>query len=384
MPRKALGLAAICLISLASGASAQQTGAALDPTKLIYCRAGAENAPSKWETNALLGIARVNGSIKPARSIVVSRRSCGDDFPDATCFAGPGGLICRGVGIERILRAAAFLLSAWLIDGAPEYEDFQTRNERGVVDAFRAADGIGASPGADQLVERIRAEDGRPDGVRPAREEDQSLAALYRYELDRVLAVVIGHELSHVNGDTCPIARPSVSEDNKTWNEAVASHTKNDLFCDRPLVPIEVTADRCALRFLRAIDENDSSISLGKHAEAMRRLAADVVAYLGFFGLRATNPPGQLVPFRLPGYLHEPFRALLFAAEIHGKRPRPAVCGAAARIFVQAVQTTFKQCSGKGTVSDPLLGLLPPGVEKSWNGAPWTAASWTCKTVQPD
>jgi hypothetical protein len=275
-------------------------------------------------------------------------------------------------------------LSAWLIDGAPEYEDFQTRNERAVVDAFRAADGIGASPEAGQLVERIRAEDARPDGVRAAREEDQSLAALYRDELDRVLSVVIGHELSHVNGDACPIAQLSVSEDNKTWNEAVSSHTKNELFCDRPLVPIEVTADRCALRFLRATDENNSSISLDKHAEAMRRLAADLVAYLGFFGLRATDPPGRLVPFRLPGYLHEPFRTLLFAAEINGKRPRPAVCGAAARIFVQAVQATFKQCSGKGTVSDPLLGLLPPGVEKSWNGAPWTAASWSCRTVQPN
>jgi hypothetical protein len=113
MPRRALGLATICMLSFAGVASAQQTGAAPDPTtKLIYCRAGTGNAPSKWETNALLGIARVSSAIKPPRSIVVSKRNCGDDFPDATCFAGPGGLICRGGGIERILRAAAFLLSA--------------------------------------------------------------------------------------------------------------------------------------------------------------------------------------------------------------------------------------------------------------------------------
>jgi hypothetical protein len=347
---------------------------------LIYCRAGAENAPSQWETSALLGIARVSGAVAPPRPIIIARRNCGDDSLDATCFAGPGGLICRALGIERILRATAFLLSAWLLDGAREYEDFQTRNEqRAVVNAFRAADGIGASVEAQQLVDRIRSEDARPDGVKPAREEDQALAALYRYMLDRTLAVVVGHELSHVNGDACPIAEVSVSEANKTWDEAVNSHMKSELFCDRALIPIEIIADRCALRFLRAIDEKDNSISSEKYAEGMRRLAADLAAYLGFFGLRATDPPGRLVPFRLPGYLHEAFRSLLFAAEIHGKRTRPAVCGTAARVFVQAVQETFKQCSGKGIVSDPLLGLLPPGVEKSWNGAPWTAASWTCK-----
>lgn len=347
--------------------------------KLIYCRNNSANAPSAWETGALLGITRVSGIVTPPRPIMLSGRVC-DDFIDATCFAGPGGLICRAAGIERIVRATAFLVSAWLVEGAPTYEDFQSRNERAVVDAFHAADGLGAPTKIEELVERIKIEDSRPDGVKPANEQDPSLAALYRYTLDRALAVVIGHELSHVNGDSCPIVQPAVTEDKKTWNEALTSHLKNELFCDRALIPIEIAADRCALRFLRALDERADAVSSDKYGEVMRRLAADLAAYLAFFGLRTTNPPGQLAAQRLPGYLHEPFRALLFAAEINGQRRRPAVCGTAARIFVQATQQTFKQCSGKGTVSDALLGLLPTGVEKSWNGAPWTAASWSCAT----
>ncbi len=379
MSRKAQCLAMIGLLWWSGTGDAQPTDTSPDPAiKLIYCRNGTENAPSKWETGALLGIARVSGVIKPPRPILISRRICGDDLLDATCFAGPGGLICRAAGVERIMRATAFLVSAWLVDGARPYEDFQTRNERAVVDAFRAADGLGASAQVEELVERIRTEDSRPDHVKPAHEQDPSLTALYRYALDRALAVVIGHELSHVNGDSCPIAQPSVAEDNKTWNEALTSHMKNQLFCDRALIPIEIGADRCALRFLRAIDERVDALSSDKYGETMRRLAAELAAYLAYFGLRPANPPGQLLPLRLPGYLHEAFRSLLFAAEINGQRPRPAVCGTAARIFVQATQQTFKQCSGKGTVSDPLLGLLPPGVERSWNGAPWTAASWSC------
>jgi hypothetical protein len=46
---------------------------------------------------------------------------------------------------------------------------------------------------------------------------------------------------------------------------------------------------------------------------------------------------------------------------------------------VQAIQTTYKKYEGNGDVGDHVLALLPKGVETSWNGAPWTADSYSCE-----
>ena len=42
-----------------------------------------------------------------------------------------------------------------------------------------------------------------------------------------------------------------------------------------------------------------------------------------------------------------PYRALLFAVEIHGMNQKPAVCGYAAELLVQAIRTTYKKYGGR-------------------------------------
>ena len=69
---------------------------------------------------------------------------------------------------------------------------------------------------------------------------------------------------------------------------------------------------------------------------------------------------------------------MLFASEIRGTGQKPAICGYAAEILVQAIQTTYQTVPGRGNVDDSILAYFPKGVETSWNGAPWTPDSFNC------
>lgn len=341
--------------------------------KLLYCRS--QEAASELEDEAVRAVGRIATATGRPIRMTVQRRICGSEMPDASCFAGQGGLACRASALERVVMAAEFLVARWFEAGSPPYEAFHAQEDRAVVTAFRQADGLSSDGSLAELARLARTTD--VDSA-SASERDLSMAQVRRFVVDRALAVIVGHELSHVNGDTCPVVAASAGEANGSWAAALRSHSDAGLFCARPLLSAEVLADRCALRFLRALDE----VSLPPKADGLegtaRRLAADVAAYLGYFGVRKQTAAGALTPPRLSGYLHDPFRSILFAAEIHGARSRPAVCGTAARLFVQATQATYKWCGGKGLVSDEILARLPIGVEASWSGAPWTAASWTC------
>jgi len=77
-------------------------------------------------------------------------------------------------------------------------------------------------------------------------------------------------------------------------------------------------------------------------------------------------------------YLSAPFRQLLFSAELDGPHNQGAVCGETASLFVHGVQDFFGQCEGEGDVSDKILSYFPQKLEESWNGEPWTSASFMC------
>src|SRR5712691_5497425 len=155
--RRPMPFLAVAGLFVTMSAAALEPDAAQTPAlRLLYCRSGADNTPSPWETSGLLSIGRVSGVMTPPHPIVIARRVCGPELPDATCFAVPGQLMCRGYLVERVLRATAFLLARWLVAGAPDYERFQAENDRAVIDAFRAADGLDVVPIAAELVERIR------------------------------------------------------------------------------------------------------------------------------------------------------------------------------------------------------------------------------------
>lgn len=373
---------ACCLLAvLAFGlsvetSSAQQLPGESGQLRVVYCRPGQER--SDWERNGILAVGRVAMLPDWKIGIAVQTRECSPEMPDASCFAALGILACRSAAIERTLRASALLLARWLARGAPSYEEFWRGDEKAVLETFRQADGAPVPEDVEALAERMRLADAASDD-QALSDEDAVLGEMYRYLADRALAVVVGHELSHVNGDQCPIAEPALKEGDLAWKEALNSHIKRELFCDRPITPAEATADRCALRFLHASNSTEDAVDASAHGAALRRLAADIVAYIGLFGLRAQSGGGPLIPAALPGYLHVPFRSLLFAGEANGAGPGPAVCGTAAQVFVQATQWTFTDCSGGGIVSDRLLAELPKGVEASWNGAPWTPDAYSCE-----
>ena len=118
-----------------------------------------------------------------------------------------------------------------------------------------------------------------------------------------------------------------------------------------------------------------------KTVDFIQRAAADIVSFQLLLGWRkqAELTKGRYTFAALDAYLYGPLRALLFAAEINGKGPQPAICGESSELIVQAIQVTYRSCpSGGGIVSDEVLALFPKGVESSWNGAPWTAASHSC------
>jgi hypothetical protein len=358
------------IMMLIPGATAQPDQEGQQEFRLLYCRSS--ETASAWETSALIAIARIAGLSDKRYAIRAQRRKCGSEMPDATCFAGPGGLACRAPAIERVLQASAYLLAMWLKDGAPDYETFQQGHDRAVIDAFREADKTQPDPALTQIVERIR----RVDATSESAGEDGALAAMFRFVTTRALAVIVGHELSHVNEEHCPIERVSIAEEDGTWNEAIGSHSRAELFCARPLVPNELVADRCALRFLHKLAAFDDALADSTRSPALARLAAEMAGYSAYFGFRSAGqwPPA---PAYISGYLHGPLRVLLFTSELNANRS-PAICGTAARLFVFSTQAVFKACSGNGIVSDPLLAKLPRGVEASWNGAPWTPTSWTC------
>jgi hypothetical protein len=82
----------------------------------------------------------------------------------------------------------------------------------------------------------------------------------------------------------------------------------------------------------------------------------------------------------LDQYLYSSLRLLLMAAEARGDGLGPKLCGDSAGLFVHGVQQNFKACANaNGIVPDDVLALFPLGVERSWNGAPWTAESFSCQ-----
>ena len=184
--------------------------------------------------------------------------------------------------------------------------------------------------------------------------------------------------------EQCPLGQMSLVEESGLFNRMVASEMQGQLFCRKNSVVQELRADRCGLRHIRALKENLTARLEGANAKTVdfiQRAAADIVSFQLLLGWRkqAELTKGRYTFAALDAYLYGPLRALLFAAEINGKGPQPAICGESSELIVQAIQVTYRSCpSGGGIVSDEVLALFPKGVESSWNGAPWTAASHSC------
>jgi hypothetical protein len=105
-----------------------------------------------------------------------------------------------------------------------------------------------------------------------------------------------------------------------------------------------------------------------------------MIAFQTLTGFRTFSdlPRGAYVIPEFDQYLNPVYRLTLLAGAVSTASTAPALCGDASGLFVHGVQTSFQTCAGDGQVSDELLAEMPPGVETSWNGAPWTTESFSC------
>ena len=305
-------------------------------------------------------------------TIGVRSEPCAKRMPDAACFGVPGGIMCQGVVIERQLRAASWAVEKYTRAGRPAYEKFRRANAEAVAYGFQFADGARLDAEADRLRASLTS---GPPGSNPL------VDALVDYNL----ASLLGHELAHTNDAVpCVVEQKSSDEDAGLWQKIIRDELDGAIFVKHNADPDEIGADRCGLRHVRLLNGRMDARLGEQTAETrdfIRRFAADMVAFQLSFGWRRFNqlPGGKYAIFSQDQYLYAPYRATLFAAEVHGSSAKPAICGYAAEIIVQAVQNTYTKTPGRGDVDDDFLAMFPRGVETSWNGAPWTPNSFTCE-----
>lgn len=311
--------------------------------------------------------------------------ACEGALSDSSCFAQQKVLVCRESVIDRILRVAAWAVTRHQEASEATYEEFRLRVPRWVVDAAKYADGAVLNPDVDKASTQLR------EAYRRLHAEPNSSFStfspaeqIYAATVDYALAVLVGHELSHVFGEQCPIAIPARAEESGLVRRLLALQHTGELFCPRSPSLEEVRADICGLRHIRQVTSSlaEQKGDL-KAVNLAARLGADLVGFQNTFGWRPRPgvPVGTYGFLELKQYLYEPMRVLAFGVEFSPSTgSQPAVCGEAASLFVHGTQELSKRCAeGRGEVADDVLALLPKGVESAWNGGKWTPASFSCE-----
>lgn len=339
---------------------------------------------------------QVDGATRAAviRAIVPAARGkhvgfrvvgCANVIGDATCVAEARLLICRAAAIERVQRAASWVAKRYGDVQPISYDDFRMGNNRWNVTAIRYADGLVADGTLDAALSRFKQRYDAHQSSGPSADASKLTPAdlVYVATVDYVLAALIGHELSHVMGERCPLEQMAHTEELGLTGLFMALHQSGELFCPRPPSLEEVRADMCGLRHVRAITQSlTKSLAADRDAQFARRVSADLVAFNVTFGWRPRDgaPAGRYPFMELQEYLYAPIRVLAFGSELTPPaKGTVAVCGEAASLFAHGTQELFKSCpKANGIVSDKILALIPPAVEAAWNGAPWTPNTVAC------
>jgi len=304
---------------------------------------------------------------------------------DATCFAENRLLICRATAIERIQRTAAWVAKRYGDSRPISYDDFRMRLDRWNVAAVRYADGLNAEEALDAALSKFKQSYAAYQSLGISADASKLPPADFVYiaTVDYVLAALVGHEMSHVMGERCPLEQRAKTEELGLVGKFMTLHQSGELFCPRPPSPEEVRADVCGLRHVQAVTQSLVSHRVEEsEAQFVRRVSADIVAFSMTFGWRPRRgaPPGMYPFMELQEYLYAPMRTLAFGAELTPPvKGTVAVCGEAASLFVHGAQSLFKSCpKANGIVSDEILALVPPTVAAAWNGAKWTPSTFAC------
>lgn len=369
---------AMVLALLSPAAAAQQQ------IELSICHEEAE-LHEDWRRVSLYQVARVFHDGSGATALKVRRAVCNETMPDTTCAAIPNHMFCRQEPFTRMNRAASWYAVRFVLENHTGYEGFRLTHERPALRAFRYAECSEPDPDVspwqgllrDHLALKLAGDVG-PEHL-------SQLEAMGLVQ-DRIvafnMAAIVGHESYHVAGNRCPLAEPARSERSGLFSHILRLQTSDELFCAENPDPNEINADLCAMRHVEGL--HGSPLSGVDDADRLedfaQRAASDMIAFQTLTGFRTFSdlPRGAYVIPEFDQYLNPVYRLTLLAGAVSTASTAPALCGDASGLFVHGVQTSFQTCAGDGQVSDELLAEMPPGVETSWNGAPWTTESFSC------
>jgi hypothetical protein len=343
------------------------------------------NSPQAVDATVSAAVRRAVAPAANGKKVGYRVLPCQGAISDASCFAQEKVLVCRTSVIERILRLAAWAALAYERSGKSSYDAFRLQVPRWSVEAVRYADGAKPDAGLDKASKPLREayrryqSSGAATGAVALTKSELLFTAL----VDFTLAALIGHELSHVAGERCPIQDRARVEESGLISRLISLHQTGELFCLRSPSPEEVRADVCGMRHIQRAEVSFGSSNADDGTmHVARRLSADIIAFEIIFGWRPRPgvPIGTYGFIRLDEYLYEPMRVLAFGAELGPNGPgESALCGEAASLFVHGTQELVKSCKeAKGIIADDILALLPKNVETSWNGGAWSSASFNC------
>jgi hypothetical protein len=340
---------------------------------------------ANWQLSSVIQIAQILKEGADEFSVNVSRAVCNNTMPDTVCAATPGRMFCRQTALRRMNLVASWYAYKFINGQFESYEDFQLAHDKPSGQAFRYADGSNALALATDVQEemRIAAEAfATVDETIQIEPDMRRMAEIQRRIMFFNYAALVGHEAHHMNNESCPILQKSQMETSGIFDHLLELQTSDGLFCEANPNPYEISADRCAARYLeRSRSRSTDGIIDDQNMEYFaQRAASDMIAFQSLTGFRrfVGLPQGSYGIPEFDAYLNPVFRLTLLAGSISSRSDQPPLCGDAASLFVHGVQTSYQQCPGDGQVSDALLALLPSGVEDSWNGAPWSASSFSC------
>jgi len=347
-----------------------------------------------WTASIVPRIGRVNSlypgtdpvSLQgPVESLALTEDRRCRTLAGSACYGEPsGGVYCSQETIARLFHAIALT--------AANYSMYfgQDDDPVAILDFSKALAVVDAKTGRRPLPHSLELElqqgsmKARLDhalaiaeGIREMEETGRSsdLEAvqdagwLYQKATFELLSFVLGHELFHAQSG-CALEDTSWVESSGNLERVIRLQSEPPLCADGHVTPQEVAADECGFRALARADamvEADLRGRLGSgvgglsslyNGVIVRTLSIDAFSHITTFGLggaatekKETNAlsPAEFPPQR--GYLSQPLRLFLFAAELQNSekyhRDEVALCSGSAERFASGIEHKIESCVGR-------------------------------------
>jgi len=369
----------------------------------------------KYRNAIGLSASSVFSAIDPKAVTTMKVRQCVQE-PDLACYADDTAIYCREESFSQLIRIAAWLAAerafifvsregspatlgvapsltwtdAYLLADADRYPDAgklnrvanQVTEQRGL-----SADSLNA---IYSLYLDIHRHINNNTEVDPDNAYLNVAIAVYRASLEYAFAFLLGHEAYHFNNNRCHIQSASIIKSKGIWSVIRGLQLKGGLYdTSNRLDTVELKADHCGYKWLQTVSEK-TELGANKVLNTLARKAAiDLLAsplLIGLKGRLEKNIHSNVVPAVkvLPGYLYPQSRLALVSATLRLTEPKSPhvvkLCNEVSKAMVSIIQDAVTHYpDSSGIVPDEVLAELPAGVEKSWNGAPWSEKSHVCE-----